>query len=1564
MKFNEDLGKVAITFEGEWYGRDYERLSLVTYNGNTYLSIADNKNVVPGTDGSVWLLLGGGTPTEGGNEPAGGGDTPGTIGTGDTIGVAYHSDGLLYWTRNGQWLLGPDGNMVRAQGIDGRDGADGKDGKDGTDATEGSGSSSAGAARFKSIVFRRYNGTPAKPSGGSFDNPVPSLWSDGVPAGEERLWTSSRWFFEDDALTAATDWTTPAIAGDSADIQYKWSAYGNPGNPDSNPSYWHDRAEQGDKYWAVRKMKNGVWGPWDVVKIEGETGQTGPVGPAGPKGADGTSVRILGTKDSESELPVSDNTTGDGYLIYGELWVWDGDSWENCGSIQGPAGTSQYVYFAFSNDGGQSLTNDEGRTPGKYIAILVTTSDTRPTLTSDYAGKWTKFKGDDGFGYEFIYKVSPNPEAPLLSVVNNETRSAYNDAAHGQSKTEDEFVPYGWTDDPGTLSTTNRYLWMCYRKKGESGWGNFRGNGTTATLFGYLAKDGSDGADGATPNTSFKSIVFRRSNSDISEEIPNGGNYNSPIPTDREDPNDNSSDLLWSDGIPEGDAKLWMSTRIFSSDGEAPQQPNWTTPRPVADTADLDFMFSSEDNPGEPNKDDPAGEDTTGKWSETESSSTQYMAYRKIKGGEYDGPWIVLHVKGEKGEDGTSVRILGSKEDASQLPQSNNTEGDAYIIDGDLYVWDGDNWVNVGGVKGEPGEDGKSPVLHIKYSNDNGANFTDHNGETPGDYIGLYWDYTAADSDNPASYAPWRYVRGEDGFGYEWIYFRTETDQAPTADAVNAITSPAYPNDGLHGQVPAEDDFVPLGWTDDLVQPNVDYPYAWKMYRKKTNGVWGDFRGTVDGVAALENQYYAQPNGIVEVVEYYLKSPFASGITPDGGDENFPEFDPDEEHPEGDVRYDWSTDIPTLDARYKYLWNKEEIRYTNGDVIPTTPSVIGVYGIGSRIKSITEYYLATSFANGVQKNNGAWGNWVERTPPAISGNRPYLWNYEKIVYENEDSSDTTTFATEPAIIGHYGHDGRDGATGNGVSEVVEHYLASPRAQGILVNGGDDTNNIDWWDESMQGSFPETDAVNKYLWNYETIIYTNGDQVDSIPCVIGVFGEDGRGITSVDEYYLATDYPNGVSNENGGWGTWTKVDAQHPVPTIDSQSPYLWNYEVINYNSGEPTKTFAALIGVYGSATPEVAELRSDMDRLKNVFDEDTVSLENGAILRNFIGVTEENDQHETVVKAMLNASDLDKDPEHGRLMIAAGMQGLGQPQNAKAKIYEDGHAEFKHVVVEGEVHASSGSFTGDVTTDNILATGGVIKKMQNPFVNDYDVNEGSESFDGTPILEDNDTVIANFGGLRDSVASHVLKLPAGPRNSGRRLIIVGTFALKQDYYKLRIHGRSVNYAEFYNEVIELFGVGDSSNFIAWHLVSREPRSNEEGSGIGRPMPVLAYGRTNVVDPNNARNKDYVDFVKCGTFDGSQIYISKRASVLLDYWGVYYLDIPKSWFKSADDIMCMCNGYGAHLDASGSNTFASVSSVTADPPGRTGYYRLEIHVAEDNSTNHGAFQFMIYNLNQW
>ena len=57
----------------------------------------------------------------------------GQDGSTPVIGVAQDTDGVYYWTLNGEWLLDDNGNKLPVSGKDGQNGANGSDGQDGKD---------------------------------------------------------------------------------------------------------------------------------------------------------------------------------------------------------------------------------------------------------------------------------------------------------------------------------------------------------------------------------------------------------------------------------------------------------------------------------------------------------------------------------------------------------------------------------------------------------------------------------------------------------------------------------------------------------------------------------------------------------------------------------------------------------------------------------------------------------------------------------------------------------------------------------------------------------------------------------------------------------------------------------------------------------------------------------------------------------------------------------------------------------------------------------------------------------------------------------------------------------------------------------------------------------------------------------------------------------------------------------------------------------------------------------------------------------------------------------------
>lgn len=96
-----------------------------------------------------------------------------------------------------------------------------------------------------------------------------------------------------------------------------------------------------------------VTGPTGPTGVTGPTGPTGPtgaigaastvVGPTGPTGAtgsQGTSITFKGSLATTASLPMGSNLVNDAYIVDadGDLYVWNGGTWQNIGQIVGPPG--------------------------------------------------------------------------------------------------------------------------------------------------------------------------------------------------------------------------------------------------------------------------------------------------------------------------------------------------------------------------------------------------------------------------------------------------------------------------------------------------------------------------------------------------------------------------------------------------------------------------------------------------------------------------------------------------------------------------------------------------------------------------------------------------------------------------------------------------------------------------------------------------------------------------------------------------------------------------------------------------------------------------------------------------------------------------------------------------------------------------------------------------------------------------------------------------------------------------------------------------------------------------
>ena len=245
----------------------------------------------------------------------------------------------------------------------------------------------------------------------------------------------------------------------------------------------------------------------------------------------------------------------------------------------------------------------------------------------------------------------------------------------------------------------------------------------------------------------------------------------------------------------------------------------------------------------------------------------------------------------------------------------------------------------------------------------------------------------------------------------------------------------------------------------------------------------------------------------------------------------------------------------------------------------------GATGVG--VKQVTNYYLAINTSTDVTKDTPGWTTTVQ----SVTVDKKYLWNFERVTYTNNYTHDT-----DPCIIGAYGDTGSKGdkgdtgATGNGIKSIVEHYQ---------VSTSNTTAPTSW-----ATTVPSMSPTNKYLWNYETITYTNNTTKDTEKRVIGVYGdkgnqgdkgdkgdkgdpgEAGKGIAST-----VVEYQVSASGTIAPTGEWTST-----VPETTAEMPYLWSRTIFTYTDGTTSVSYAVGStpdGLLEIVNGEISDVRSE-----------------------------------------------------------------------------------------------------------------------------------------------------------------------------------------------------------------------------------------------------------------------------------------------------------------------------------------------------------------------------------
>lgn len=843
-------------------------------------------------------------------------------------------------------------------------------------------------------------------------------------------------------------------------------------------------------------------------------------------------------------------------------------------------------YADVPNPTANQLQKDTGKYIGTYVDYILEDS-TDPTKYT-----WRKFQGDDG--------EDGADGTPGENGANGETsylHIAYATSADGKtgfSTTNAVDKTYiGQYVDFTKADSTNpaKYRWSKFQgpkgDKGDPGEQGLRG------LQGDKGDQGIQGPKGESGKSTYTHIAYANSSDGkVSFSVSDSdrdyvGMYVDEVVADSTDP----TKYAWSK-IKGADGTQGIQGKP-GADGKTPY-----FHIAYATSADGKTGFSITES---------TGKTYIGVYTDyTKADSTDPSKYKwtKIQGPQgtqglqgIQGPQGERGIAGKDGQNGATTYFhikysaVSNPTSASQMTEVPNTYIGTYV---DFTEMDSNDpgkytWYRLQGLQGEkgtqglPGKDGsngKTTYLHIKYSNDGGKTFTANSGETPGDYVGTCTDFNQTDPTTVGSYI-WAKIKGERGpqglrglqgeKGDQGIQGPKGADGKDGKTTYFHIKYSAVSNPTSASQM-TETPSKYIGTYVDFTQTDSDDPkkYSWQQL-EGSQGPQGKqgISGTngADGKTSYLHIKYSNDGGktftgnsgedigayIGTCVDYAKDDPTSVGmykwakIKGEAGAKG-DKGDTGKGVKSTSVAYQvstsgttvptgtWSGSVPSASAG-QYLWTRTIITYTDN----TTSTIYSVGRMGTNgangtngksIGSVVNYYLATASSSGVTTATSGWTTTVQ----SVSAAKKYLWNYEVVKY----TDGTVASTTAPCIIGSYGDQGSKGdkgdtgSTGNGIKSITEHYAVSASNSTVPT--------------SWSSTVPTMTESNKYLWNYETITYTNGTTVDTTKRVIGVYGNKGAtGATGSQGYSLVANVVRDAFTESQ-WTRYGTINREETWPS--------------------------------------------------------------------------------------------------------------------------------------------------------------------------------------------------------------------------------------------------------------------------------------------------------------------------------------------------------------------------------------------------------------------------------
>lgn len=366
------------------------------------------------------------------------------------------------------------------------------------------------------------------------------------------------------------------------------------------------------------------------------------------------------------------------------------------------------------------------------------------------------------------------------------------------------------------------------------------------------------------------------------------------------------------------------------------------------------------------------------------------------------------------------------------------------------------------GIQGEKGADGKTQYTHIAYANSSDGKVGFSVSDAARDYVGMYVDFTAADSTDPAKYS-WSKIKGADG---------TQGIQGkPGTDGKTPYLHVAYANsaDGKTGfSVSNSAGKTYIGVYTDYTKADSTEPTKYKW--TKIQGPQG-----TQGLQGIQGEKGEQgipgkdgKNG--STTYFHIKyaavsNPTASQMTevPNTYIGTYVDF----------------TAADSADPA-KYTWSRfQGIQGEKG-----TQGIPGTNGVNGR----------TSYLHIKYSNDGG------KTFTGNSGEDSGTYIGTCVDYTQNDPTNVSAYSWakikgETGAKGDKGDTGGTGATGKGVKSIVEQYYKSTSA--TAMSGGSWSTTYPGWENS------------KYIWTRSVITYTdNTTSTTTAVCVTGSKGDKG------------------------------------------------------------------------------------------------------------------------------------------------------------------------------------------------------------------------------------------------------------------------------------------------------------------------------------------------------------------------------------------------------------------------------------------------------------------------